>query len=181
MTRRRRRRALVAASVSGLVLVVLVAVLATRPVATGTVVPSPLGGKIAPAFAGRDLTTGRRISLAAERGQYVLVDFFASWCAACQSEAPQIESLLFTHRRAHDLVVIGIDSTSDTSASARAFLARTGATYPAITDPGGTIANAYGVASPPQSFLVAPNGRIVAWIPGGIVAAKLSPLIGAGA
>ncbi len=173
-----RRRALAASGIIGVLVVLLVAVLATRPPAQGTVAPSPLGGKVAPPLAGRDLMTGRPVSLAAERGRYVLVDFFASWCAACQSEAPQIEAFLFAHRRARDVAVIGVDSTSDTTGDARAFLRRTGATFSAISDPSGTIATAYGVASPPQAFLVSPSGRVIAWVPGAIVAAKLDTLIG---
>lgn len=177
---RRRRRALLASGIVGLILVGLVAVLATRSVAPGTVETSSLGGKPAPPVAGRNLITGAPVSLAAERGKYVLVDFFASWCAACQSEAPGIEQFLFSHRRAGDVAVIAVDSTTDTTGDAAAFLRRTGATYPAITDPGGQIANSYGVASPPQSFLVGPTGKVVAWIPGGVTAAALDALVPGG-
>lgn len=155
----------------------LVAVLATRSVAPGTVATSDLGGKSAPPVAGRNLLTGAPVSLVAERGRYVLVDFFASWCAACQSEAPAIEQFLFSHRTAGDVAVIGVDSTTDTRGDAAAFLSRTGATFPAIADPGGRIADSYGVASPPQSYLVGPNGQIVAWIPGGVTAASLDALV----
>ncbi len=179
--RPRHRRALVACGAVGLVLVGLVAVLATRSVAPGTVETSNLGGKVAPAVAGRNLLTGAPVSLAGERGKFVLVDFFASWCAACQSEAPAIEQFLFTHRAAGDVAVIGVDSTTDTTGDAAAFLRRTGATFPAITDPGGQIAVHYGVASPPQSFLVGPSGKVVAWIPGGVTAAALDALVPAGA
>jgi cytochrome c biogenesis protein CcmG/thiol:disulfide interchange protein DsbE len=168
---------LVASSVVGVMMVGLVALLASRQAAPGTVATSNLGGKPAPPVVGRNLFTGAPVSLAADRGRYVLVDFFASWCAACQDEAPAIEQFLFSHRRAHDVAVIGVDSTTDTKLDAEAFLERTGATFPAISDPGGRIADSYGVASPPQSYLVAPDGRIAAWIPGGVTAASLDALV----
>ncbi|MGH2394623.1 MAG: redoxin domain-containing protein, partial [Candidatus Limnocylindria bacterium] len=54
-------------------------------------IPSPLVGRQAPAFT---LTafTGEPISLAAHRGQVVVVNFWASWCyPACYEEAPVLE------------------------------------------------------------------------------------------
>ncbi|HUB31069.1 MAG TPA: redoxin domain-containing protein [Terracidiphilus sp.] len=50
--------------------------------------PGPLLHKPAPAFVRTDLY-GRRISLRAERGKVVLLNFWATWCAPCQEELPR--------------------------------------------------------------------------------------------
>ena len=42
----------------------------------------------------------------------------------------------------------------------------TGATWPAVVDPGGQIALDYGVRGPPETFLVSPDGTVVAHFDG---------------
>ncbi len=175
-TPRRPRRALVASVGVGLLAVALVAVLATRSAAPGSQVTTPLGGKPAPPVAGPALVGGAPVSLAALRGRYVLVDFFASWCVPCQREIPQIEAFLYQNRRR--VAAIGVDIDED-AADGRAFLERVGATWPAVEDPVGarSIALAWGVTDPPESFLVAPDGRVVAEIVGGVTARMLDRLL----
>jgi cytochrome c biogenesis protein CcmG/thiol:disulfide interchange protein DsbE len=159
-----RRRALVGAIGSGMLVAVLLAVLATRSAAPGTATATPLGGKPAPAIAGRSVTTGEAVSLGSLRGRFVVVTFFASWCQPCQEEAPAIAAFLWSHRHPSKatwpVAVLGVVD-QDTASNARAFLESTGASWPAVADPSGAIAYAYGVADPPQSFLVAPDGRVV--------------------
>jgi cytochrome c biogenesis protein CcmG, thiol:disulfide interchange protein DsbE len=173
-----RHRALVASGVTAVIAIVLVAVLATRSTAPGTVAPSDLLGKPAPAVSGDDLVSGRHVSLAGLRGRYVVVDFFASWCGPCLTEAPQLERFLFTHRTQHNAAVLGV-VYGDSSANARAFLHRIGATWPAVSDPGYAIALRYGVDDPPQSFVVAPDGRVLARVVGGVTAGELDEIVSA--
>jgi len=177
-SRRRRRRALYASVAVALVVAVLVGVLATRSAPPGAAIDTPLGGKPAPAIVGRALVGGRDVSLAALHGKFVLVDFFASWCVPCRDEVPQIEQFLFEHRTAADVAVIGVDIDED-AADGRAFLEQYGVTWPAVEDPSGakSFSLAYGVGDPPESFLVAPDGKVAGEVVGGVTAFDLDHLI----
>jgi cytochrome c biogenesis protein CcmG/thiol:disulfide interchange protein DsbE len=143
-----------------LVLAVIGIVLATRTPQEATQVDSPLLGHIAPTFSGSDLRTGVPVSLQEMRGRYVFVNFFASWCTPCQQEAPDLITFDYQQAAMRDgarlLSVVFHDETS----SARQFLISQGATWPAVNDPGGNIAEDYGVTGPPTTFLVDPSGRV---------------------
>ena len=166
MSRRRRH---VTRWVAGAVLVVLVVVgivLATRTPQEATAVQSQLLGRQAPEFTGTDLTTGARVSLASLRGHYVVVNFFASWCIPCQLEAPDLSRFHYEQTQTTD----GADMVSvvfhDTTSTARAFLEKNGDLWPAISDPGGTIAERYGVTGPPTTFFIDPAGKVTAVLVG---------------
>jgi cytochrome c biogenesis protein CcmG/thiol:disulfide interchange protein DsbE len=143
-----------------LILSVVGVVLATRTPQEATQVSSPLLGHMAPSFSGTDLRTGRPVTLAGLRGHYVFVNFFASWCGPCQQETPDL--ITFDYNQQHrtggaDLVgVVFHDEVS----SARQFQITQGVTWPTVNDPGGSIAEHYGVTGPPTTFLIDPSGRI---------------------
>jgi cytochrome c biogenesis protein CcmG, thiol:disulfide interchange protein DsbE len=146
------------------VLAVLAAVgvvLATRTPQEATAVQSPLVGHQAPSISGTDLITGSRVDLASLRGHYVVVNFFASWCGPCAQEAPDLSRFAYQQAHASD----GADMVSvvfhDTSSTAKSFLVDNGDLWPAVSDPSGTIANSYGVTSPPTTFVIGPSGRVM--------------------
>lgn len=97
-------------------------------------------------------------SLAAYRGKVVIVNFFASWCVACQEESPLMEH---TQRQleAHGATILGI-SYQDDAGKSKAFLREYGLTYPALRDPTGEMASSYGTRQIPESFLIGREGRI---------------------
>ena len=174
MTERRRRHP--TRWIAGAVLVALVVVgivLATRTPQEATAVQSPLLGRTAPAFSGTDLSSGAPVSLVALRGHYVLVNFFASWCGPCQQEAPDLSR--FHYQQAH--TPGGADMVSvvfhDTTSTARAFLRSNGDLWPAVSDPGGVIAEHYGVTAPPTTFVIDPSGRVAAVLVGPATQANL--------
>lgn len=164
-------------------------VLATRPQATTLEAYSPLVGKPAPQIAGASLT-GPPIDLAQMRGRFVLVNFFASWCVPCLDEQPQLVKLASgnqapgTFAGVHDhrppppppVSIIGV-AFDDPASAALGFLRSTGATWPAIADPSGKIALHYGVRGPPETFVVAPDGVVVAHIDGPVAARTLRAII----
>ena len=142
----------------------LVALLATRPPETATEVDTPLVGQSAPGIAGATLGGGS-FNLAAERGRWVVVNFFASWCPPCQQEQPELVAFAYAHRAAADAQLVGVVFDDGTS-TARGFMQSTGASWPSVVDPGGQIALDYGVRGPPETFLVSPGGTVVAHFDG---------------
>jgi cytochrome c biogenesis protein CcmG/thiol:disulfide interchange protein DsbE len=149
----------------------LVAVLATRPPQTATEVNTPLVGQAAPRISGATLGGGS-FNLTSERGRWVVVNFFASWCPPCQQEQPELISFAYTHRSAGDASLVGV-VFNDGSSTARRFMRSTGASWPAVVDPGGQIALDYGVRGPPETFLVGPDGTVVAHFDGPMTNAAL--------
>jgi len=160
--------------VAGAALVVgaaLVAVLATRPPATATEVDTPLVGQAAPPITGSTLG-GATFRLAALRGRWVVVNFFASWCPPCQQEQPELVAFAYAHRSPGDAALVGI-VFDDSASTARGFMRSTGASWPAVVDPGGQIALDYGVRGPPETFFVSPRGTVVAHFDGPMTNASL--------
>ncbi len=166
---------LVSAGGVALTVLCLIAVLATRPAALNTIEASPLVGKPAPAIVAPSLS-GATVSLAAYRGRYVVVNFFASWCPPCQQETPQLLEFVVQHPGARSPTVLGV-VFSDSASNAEGFARSNGVKWPIVTDPGGQVALAYGVSDPPASFLVAPDGRVVAEIVGGVTSQGLDQLL----
>lgn len=166
--RSRPRVALVTAVVLGCALAAFVALLATRTSAVDKQARSPLLGQQAPPIAGTDLITGRSVSLAALRGKYVLVNFFASWCIPCLRENPQLEAWLGRHASKADAAVFAV-TFEDSAANGRAFLQRNGGDWPAVFDDG-PVALDYGVRGPPESYLVGPDGTVLAKFIGAVSA-----------
>jgi cytochrome c biogenesis protein CcmG/thiol:disulfide interchange protein DsbE len=165
MSRRRRHPIRWVAGAVLAAIAVVGVVLATRTPQEATAVQSPLLGHPAPEIRGANLLGGAGVSLSSLRGHYVVVNFFASWCTPCQQEAPDLSR--FAYDQAHtkgtkggaDLISVVFH---DTTSSAHSFLDANGDLWPAVTDPGGTIAARYGVTSPPTTFVIDSSGRVSA-------------------
>jgi cytochrome c biogenesis protein CcmG/thiol:disulfide interchange protein DsbE len=159
-------------------LVVLVGfslLLVTRhPVSEATNTPSPLLGKMAPPLRGHELGGGE-FNLTQHRGQVVVVNFWASWCVACQQEAPALSTFAWQER--HRVVVLIGVVFDDTLSAALAFQRHYGSLYRSLVDPGGTMANSYGVSAPPTTFVINPLGRVMAELIGPVNAHQLESVV----
>ncbi|HSW41088.1 MAG TPA: TlpA disulfide reductase family protein [Patescibacteria group bacterium] len=130
---------------------------AGTPRESPAIVGSPLIGRPAPAFAGTTLD-GAPFDLAAHEGSPIMVNFWASWCGPCREEFPLLEDAAQRHAGA-GLVVVGALYKDDAD-PARAFVAEQGATWPTVADPARTLAGAWRVLAPPQTFFVDRAGII---------------------
>jgi cytochrome c biogenesis protein CcmG, thiol:disulfide interchange protein DsbE len=100
-----------------------------------------------------------KLELASLRGKVVVLNFFASWCPPCKSEAPQVEQV-WQRFRSQGVVVVGIDS-KDFSGDARGFMRRYGLTYPVVRDGDGTLWGPYRVTGLPETRVIDRNGKYV--------------------
>jgi cytochrome c biogenesis protein CcmG, thiol:disulfide interchange protein DsbE len=128
-------------------------------------------GEAAPASPLPRLEGGGDGSLADHRGQWVLVNFWASWCVPCREEAPVLEDFQRRHRQ-DDFTVVGIDSR-DLSGDGRAFVRRFGLSYPQLRDGDGATAHDFGTTGVPENFLVDPRGKVRLLVRGPVTAEYL--------
>ena len=175
---RRPRTALFGAIGTGVVVVLLVTVLATRAPSSTRLAGSPLLGQPAPALAGPSLLAGGGdFDLVEEQGRWVLVNFFATWCVPCQAEHPDLVRFSAAHDAPGDARVVSVVYSDDPNDVAR-FFAERGGDWPVLADPVGSTALEFGVTGVPESYLVAPDGTVVSKILGGLEYQKLEDLLG---
>jgi cytochrome c biogenesis protein CcmG/thiol:disulfide interchange protein DsbE len=97
-------------------------------------------------------------SIREQRGKWVLVNLWASWCPPCREEAPVLERFYRRHRN-HGVTVVGID-VQDNRDDAVAFLRDHPASYPQLRSIGNERSAAFGTIGVPENFLVNPRGRL---------------------
>lgn len=174
---RRRRRSRIAALVIGVVAVGVVVLLATRPSSATTVVSSPLLGKPAPDIGGPTLS-GQQLSVGEFRGRFVVLNFFASWCPPCRAEMTALAAFDFQQSKlgSRGAKLIGV-VFDDADSNARLFMAQRGYRWPVLADPNEILALDYGVRGPPETFVIAPDGLVVAHIDGPVTVHLLDSVI----
>jgi cytochrome c biogenesis protein CcmG, thiol:disulfide interchange protein DsbE len=124
-------------------------------VAEGRHPAAPDAGALLPVLGGHGLS-----SLAALHGKVVLLNFWASWCPPCQTEAPLLQRAQATLQRSGG-TVLGV-TTKDVTTDSERFLAEHHLTYPNLRDANGKFSNSYGTNQLPESFLIDRAGHIVA-------------------
>jgi cytochrome c biogenesis protein CcmG/thiol:disulfide interchange protein DsbE len=169
-----RRRAPLIAGVVGIAALALVAVFATGPIGGRAPETSPIVGRVAPALTGRTLS-GDEFDIDRERGRWVVVNFFATWCPPCVQEHPELVE--FSQRVGDSAVVVSVAYDQNELDDVERFFAERGGDWPVIIDGGDGAALDYGVKKLPESFVVAPDGTVVAKVNGGVTADELERLI----
>jgi thiol-disulfide isomerase/thioredoxin len=97
-------------------------------------------------------------SIAKYRGDWVLVNLWASWCPPCREEAPALEDF-YEANRDHDVTVLGIN-VQDNTDDAQGFVDEFHSTYPQLRSVGDERLEAFGSGGVPENYLVDPKGDL---------------------
>jgi peroxiredoxin len=126
--------------------------------------PQTAVGSTAPPYSASTLT-GESVSLAALRGEVVLLNIWATWCFPCRREMPSFEAL---HRdlgpQGLHVIAVSIDRAG-AAGEIEEFLHEHGITFRVLHDPEQQVARTFSAIGVPETYLIDRNGVLVRhWI-----------------
>ncbi len=102
--------------------------------------------------------SGENLRLSEFRGEVVMINFWASWCAPCRQEMPLLEEL-YTRYRPLGFTILAVNVEED-PAKAKAMLKEIPVSFPVLFDTQSKVSRLYNVAAMPSTVLVDRDGNI---------------------
>jgi peroxiredoxin len=113
----------------------------------------------APDFTLKSLS-GEEVSLSQQRGKYVLVNFWATWCGPCKVEMPSLE-ILHQRFKSKKFSLLAISNDMFGARIVEPFATANNLSFPILLDQQLQASNKYGVVSLPTTFMIDPKGNII--------------------
>lgn len=117
-------------------------------------------GAAAPNFISTDLD-GNAIELSELQGQPVILNFWATWCAPCKVEMPELNAAYTTYQE-QNLAILAVNREESPDLIRPYFYEEMGLAFTPVLDEDGLIANLYGILVMPTTYFINPDGFITA-------------------
>lgn len=103
-------------------------------------------------------STGENVRLAEQRGQVVMLNFWASWCGPCRQEMPLLDAMAKKYGKM-GFALYGINVEEDNT-DAKKMLKDLGVTFPILFDTESKLSSLYNVDAMPTSVFIDKKGQI---------------------
>ena len=140
-------------------------------------VDSPLVGKPAPALSGTTID-GAGFDLVSLKGSPVVVNFWASWCAPCRMETPELDKV-YRSLKNNGVQFVGVDIKDDEQ-DAAAFIRVWKISYPSLFDEAGKTTLRFGNFRPaalPYTIVIDRKGKVAAVYVSPLLARDIQPVV----
>jgi len=112
-----------------------------------------------------NLLNGEETALRDYRGQVVMLNFWATWCAPCRKEMPEMQDL-WQKFKDKGFVVLAISEDEGHEKRIKGFVKKLGLSFPILLDPQGEVSDRYKSTGLPTTFLIDRDGKVVATVVG---------------
>lgn len=100
---------------------------------------------------------GDAITLSEQRGKWVIINFWATWCAPCRQEMPTLQMIAEDYP---DVLVLGINLRESVE-TISPYREELGVTFPILINPDDQLLTDYQVIGLPQTLIVSPDGEVM--------------------
>ena len=100
-------------------------------------------------------------SLETYKGEFVLLNFWATWCPPCLEEMPYIETA-YNKFKDRGFTVVAISSDEEGESAVAPFIEKLGLTFPVLLDTDKAVSSEYGAHNLPMTFILNREGEVIA-------------------
>ncbi|OED41724.1 hypothetical protein AB833_09265 [Chromatiales bacterium (ex Bugula neritina AB1)] len=108
-----------------------------------------------------DSLEGESLQLADFKGQFVLLNFWATWCPPCLEEMPSMDEI-YNRYKDQGFSVVAVSSDEEGQSIVQPFIDKLGVSFPVLLDTDKSVSGKYGAVNLPLSFLLNREGEVIA-------------------